>query len=114
VLPSAEPDTVELGWLRGGRWGGFARLDFESKDGNPVSLDARLRELASGVKPETAPHRARLEQLAILSRWFYSSWRDGEMLIFDDWEKIPYRKLVNAVSRVAAGQKRKPAPEPSR
>ncbi len=54
VLPSAEPDAVELGWLRGGRWGGFARLDFESKDGNPVSLDARLRELASGVKPETA------------------------------------------------------------
>ena len=51
---------------------------------------------------------ARVEQLAILSRWFYSSWRDGEMLIFDDWEKIPYRKLVNAISRVAAEQKRKP------
>jgi len=44
-----------------------------------------------------------MEQLAILSRWFYSSWRDGEMLLVDDWQKIPYRKLVNAVSRVAKG-----------
>jgi hypothetical protein len=105
---------VELGWLRAGRWCGFARLDFESKDGNPVSLDARLRELASGVRPETAPHAARMEQLAIVSRWFYSSWRDGEMLIFDDWDKLPYRKLVNAISRVAAEQRRKPAADASR
>ena len=108
VLPSAEEDAIELGWLRAGNWGGFARLDFESRDGNPVSLDARVRELSSAVRPESAPHAARVEQLAILSRWFYSSWRDGEMLIFDDWEKIPYRKLVNAISRVAAEQKRKP------
>src|SRR5581483_11698339 len=77
VLPSAEPEAVELGWLRAGRWGGFARLDFESRDGNPVSLDARLRELASGVTPATVSNSARMEQLAILSRWFYSSWRDG-------------------------------------
>ncbi len=109
VLPSAEPDAIELGWLRAGKWGGFARLVFESRDGNPVSLDARLRELTSAVTPEPVARAARLEQLAILSRWFYSSWRDGEMLIFDDWEKIPYRKLVNAISRVAAEQRRKPA-----
>ena len=43
----------------------------------------------------------RMEQLAILSRWFYSTWRDGEMLLVDDWHKMPWRKLVNAVSRVA-------------
>src|SRR5262249_48364042 len=52
VLPSADADAVELGWLRAGKWCGFARLEFESRDGNPISLDARLRELASGVMPE--------------------------------------------------------------
>jgi excinuclease UvrABC nuclease subunit len=114
VMPSAEPNAVELGWLQRGRWGGFARLDFETREANPVSLDARLRELASAVMPEPTPHAERMEQLAILSRWFYSSWRDGEMLIFDDWEKIPYRKLVNAVSRVAAEQRRNAAPDASR
>jgi excinuclease UvrABC nuclease subunit len=114
VLPSAESDAIELGWLRAGKWGGFTRLDFESRDGNPVSLDARLREMSSTITPDSVSPAARMEQLAILSRWFYSSWRDGEMLIFDDWEKIPYRKLVNAISRVAAAQKRKPAGDVSR
>jgi len=41
----------------------------------------------------------------VLSRWFYSSWCDGEMLVVDDWEKLPWRKLVNAVSRVAGAQR---------
>ena len=31
----------------------------------------------------------RMEQLAILARWFYSSWCDGELLLVDDWAKDP-------------------------
>lgn len=112
VLPSAETGAVELGWMRAGQWAGLTRLVFESREANPVSLDARLRELGDGIAlGQPAKNRgsnlARLEQLAIVSRWFYSSWRDGEMLIFEDWEKIPYRKLVNAISRVAAEQRTK-------
>ena len=42
-----------------------------------------------------------MEQLAVLSRWRYSTWCDGELLMVDDWSKIPYRRLVNAVARVA-------------
>jgi excinuclease UvrABC nuclease subunit len=107
VLPSAEPEAVELGWLRAGRWCGITRLEFESREGNPVSLDARVREIAQTIAPGSAGKAVRMEQLAILARWFYSSWRDGEMLIFDEWEKIPYRKLVNAISRVAAEARKK-------
>ena len=43
----------------------------------------------------------RQEYLAILARWYYSSWREGEWIGFANFEDIPYRKLVNAVSRVA-------------
>ena len=103
VVPSAAPEAVELGWLRDGYWQGFARLEFAPADGRVASLDARLRELATAVPRHESGAAERMEQLAILSRWFYSSWRDGEMLLVDDWEKIPYRKLVNAVSRVAKG-----------
>jgi hypothetical protein len=46
--------------------------------------------------------RERQEYLALLARWYYSSWRDGEWLPFESYDDIPYRKLVNAVSRVAA------------
>ncbi len=33
IAPSAEPECVELGWLRGGYWQGFTRLDFRIADG---------------------------------------------------------------------------------
>ena len=71
-----------------------------------MSLDARLRELAQAVESAPSPGgKERMEQLAIVSRWFYSSWRDGELLMVDDWSKIPYRKLVNAVSRIVQTQR---------
>jgi hypothetical protein len=110
VTPSAAADSVELGWMRGGSWQGFRRLDFALADGRAVSLDQRLRETAASI-PETRPAPVeRMEQLAILSRWFYSTWRDGEMLVVDDWSKMPWRKLVNAVSRIAKGEPQKPHP----
>jgi len=103
ITPSAQPESVDLGWIRRGAWQGFRRLEFALADGQTISLDARLRETA-GLIAETRPATVdRMEHLAILSRWFYSSWRDGEMLIVDDWNKMPWRKLVNAVSRVAKG-----------
>jgi len=113
ILPSAAPDSVELGWMRNGRWQGLRRLEFTTADGGAISLDTRLREIATSI-PETSGGGAeRMEQIAILSRWFYSSWRDGEMLLIDDWDRIPYRKLVNAVSRVAKAASEPPTPHPS-
>ncbi|HEX4136189.1 MAG TPA: hypothetical protein VHY84_16365 [Bryobacteraceae bacterium] len=102
VTPGSDPDTVDLGWLRGGSWQGFSQLEFNTADGTSVSLDARLRDLALAVPLKAAFGVERMEQLAVIARWFYSSWCDGELLLVDDWEKIPYRKLVNAVSRIAA------------
>jgi hypothetical protein len=105
VTKAPDADAVELGWLREGSWQGFSRLDFHPADGASVSLDARLRELAQSVPRHAAAGIERMEQLATVARWFYSGWCDGELLLFDDWEKIPYRKLVNAVSRVLQGKK---------
>jgi hypothetical protein len=62
-------------------------------------MDRRLRELCAGISPGASPD---LEHLAILVRWQGSSWRDGEWIGFDSFEKIPYRKIVNAVARVAS------------
>jgi excinuclease UvrABC nuclease subunit len=115
VVPATDPATIALGWLRGGHWQGFRNLDFiTADDGRPVSLDSRLRDMAAGIIP--SPSRSateRMEHLAILSRWFYSGWCDGELLMIDDWNKIPWRKLVNAVSRIAAAASQKP-PRPNK
>ena len=40
------------------------------------------------------------EHLALLARWHYSTWSDGEWIGFRSLEEIPYRKLVRAISRV--------------
>ena len=94
VVPSAQPETVDLFFLAGGRW-----LDprlFSLSE--TASMDQRLRELCAGISPGSAPD---LEHLAVLLRWHGSSWRDGEWIGFDSLEKIPYRKIVNAVARIA-------------
>jgi excinuclease UvrABC nuclease subunit len=104
VTGGVNPNTVELGWMRNGSWQGFSALEFAPADGTSVSLDARLRELAQSVPEKRVMGIERMEHLAVLARWLYSGWCDGELLPIDDWSKIPYRKLVNAVSRIAHGQ----------
>ena len=45
----------------------------------------------------------RQDSLALLRRWLYSSWRQGEIVVFEGFDRIPYRKIVNAISRVMRG-----------
>jgi excinuclease UvrABC nuclease subunit len=104
ITRSSAPDAVEMWFIRGGDWQQPLRFNFEVRDGKPVSLDRKLRETFSSIEPRKLTARERQEYLALLARWYYSSWRDGEWLAFDSYEDIPYRKLVHAISRVAHGE----------
>jgi hypothetical protein len=64
-------------------------------------MDSRLKDLVASLEPASVPARERQEHLAILARWFYSSWRDGEWIRFEALDKLPFRKIVGAISRVA-------------
>jgi len=97
VTPSAQAEAVELWFLLRGCWQEPRRFSLSETAGAGQSMDHRLREMISSVQPGGAPN---LEHLAILLRWQGSSWRDGEWLGFDSLERIPYRKLVNAIGRV--------------
>ena len=101
ITPSVAPDAVELWIVRGGWWLGPRRFSFEVREGKPVSLDGALRETFNSLEPARLTARERQEYLALLARWYYSSWREGEWVAFEDFARIPYRKLVHAVSRVA-------------
>ncbi len=103
ICRSAAPDSVEMWMLRGGQWLEPRRFSFAVEQGRTISMDQRLRELFAAVTPLPTSARERQERLALLARWFYSSWRDGEWVAFDDYEHIPYRRLVNAISRVVHG-----------
>jgi excinuclease ABC subunit C len=101
ITRSLARDAVELWIVRGGLWCAPARFGFEIQEGKPVSLDRKLREVFTAMAPVKLTVRERQEYLALLARWYYSTWRDGEWLAFESFEDIPYRKLVNAINRVA-------------
>ena len=98
VTRSVEVESMSLWFLREGCWLDARTLSLSPAE-SVVPMDRRLREMAAGLEAPAA--RLRPDHLALLSRWFYSSWRDGEWLPFDDPANIPYRRLVNAIHRVA-------------
>ncbi len=101
ITQSAMPNAVELWIIREGQWQTPQRLSFEVQEGKPVSLDGKLREIFGGLGLRQLSMRERQEYLALLARWYYSSWRDGEWLPVENFENLPYRKFVHAISRVA-------------
>jgi excinuclease ABC subunit C len=104
VLPSHEPDAVKLCFLVGGAWRAGVSLSLRVEEGRSVPLDRRIRECVSALPSiRKTGARERQDHLALLASWFFSTWRDGEWVVFQAPDSIPYRKLVNAVHRVAAG-----------
>jgi excinuclease UvrABC nuclease subunit len=103
VTPSVEVEAVELWFFAGGLFLPARQFPLASPGDQIVSMDQRLRETAAGLEAPRASQKDRQEALALLARWYYSSWRDGELLLFESPAKIPYRKLVNAISRVVKG-----------
>ncbi len=99
VAKSLHPNAVTLFFLLDGLWHPPVPFPLQPADGRPVSLDRRLREAVDSLHP--SPEGARLEHLALLARWYYSSWRDGEWLGFPSLDAVPYRKVVNMIHRVS-------------
>jgi excinuclease UvrABC nuclease subunit len=101
VTASIDPEAVELFFLHRGCWQEPARFSVAGTGGGAVSMDKRLGELVAGAEWTTVSGRARQEQLALLARWYYSSWREGEWLPFESRERFPVRRLVRLISRIA-------------
>jgi excinuclease ABC subunit C len=103
VLPSADPATVALRFFLQGVW--LPETPFNLvQGGDMVPLDRRLREIAAGLKTPRVSLRERQEHVALLARWYYSSWRDGEWIPFPEIAELPYRRVVRAISHVASSQ----------
>ena len=107
VTPAAARQAVELRLLIAGSWQAAEEIlvTAEAAADQPVSLDRRLRERLERPMPAERPLAERQEHLALLARWGYSSWRDGEWLPVESWSRIPYRRLVNMVHRVATSER---------
>ena len=96
VTPCLAADSVLLWFVCQGAWQAPLRFPLTSF----VSLDQRLRELVGSIQPVSPPLSERQEHLALLARWHYATWSDGEWIGFSALDRVPYRKLVRAISRV--------------
>jgi excinuclease ABC subunit C len=104
VQRAVSGDAASLFPLFQGRVLAPLRLDL---GGHPaqISLDRQVREAIDEAELTPAADLAeRQDSLALLRRWLYSSWRQGEFVVFEGFDRIPYRKVVNAISRVVSGR----------
>ena len=100
VTPSTEPHQVVLWFLLAGVWQVPVPFSIALAD-QSVSMDRRVKDVVSGLAPLRVPPRERQEHLAILARWFYSSWRDSDWITILNLASAPYRKIIAAISRAA-------------
>ncbi|MGZ4787532.1 MAG: hypothetical protein ACXVZV_00980 [Terriglobales bacterium] len=111
VQPSAEPDSVTLFRIGGGRFSQPVQLPLnvaQEAGGKPLSMEARIHEVLAGVDVPQASAQETMEQLAILKRWYYRTSKTGELFLADDRGDLPWRRIVRGVSRVFKGEKEVP------
>ncbi len=97
---SVEPRRFRLWPMLQGFWQESLTLDFSVEDARARSLDHELRERLSEAFVTPQSHGKRIEDLAIFSRWYYSSWRDGQWFPFRTLADLNYRRLVREISNL--------------
>jgi excinuclease ABC subunit C len=89
--------AVKLWPMLAGFWQAPVRLDFAGvQEGR--SMDNLLRESITNSASAAQRDGRRVDDLSLLARWYYSSWRDGPWIPFSDPSKLNYRRLVREIS----------------
>jgi excinuclease ABC subunit C len=91
--------------LHAGRLRGPATLSLDENVASPVPLDQQLHELLdplgeAGGSEHAAPA---WEHLSLLARWYYSSFRTGELLMLPPSQEIPHTRLIRLCRKLIAG-----------
>lgn len=95
---SAAPRRFVLWPMLEGYWQEGVLLDFSAEESQAKSLDHEIRGRLSQALASPRLTGKRAEELAIFSRWYFSSWRDGEWFPFRTLADLNYRRLVRQVS----------------
>lgn len=127
VERGAEANSVVFFRVSAGELRGPATLLLDQKVASPVSLDEQMRLLlgslapaseasnpatGSAGEPETRselriarPNVSPLppwEHLALLARWYYSSFREGEFVLLGRGQEIPHARLIRLCRKLTS------------
>ena len=100
VQRGADPKTVVFFVIFRGEIQGPASLSLDEKVASPEPLDRQIQQTLSSLPPADLVSSARShplppwEHLALLSRWYYKSFREGEFLLLKRPDDIPHARLI--------------------
>jgi excinuclease UvrABC nuclease subunit len=106
LLPGAEAKSVIFFRILGGEIHGPATLSLDENVPNPTPLDRQIHDLMNALGGEATPtERATLppwEHLSLLARWYYSSFRQGELVMLNPDQAIPHSRLIRLCRKLLA------------
>lgn len=105
VLPGAQPKTVSFFLMCAGTLRGPGTLDLGENVTSPLSLDERFRLLFDELKSNAADSGQpgpSWEHLSLFSKWYYSSFRQGELVMLTSPTQIPHARLIRMCRRIVA------------
>jgi excinuclease ABC subunit C len=105
VLRGAEAKSAVFFRVSAGQLRGPVTLSLDENVPSPVPLDQQLHALLDPLVPPR-DSRAALpswEHLSLLARWYYSSFRQGELLMLPPNQEIPHARLIRLCRKVLAG-----------
>jgi|UPI00036C55E9 hypothetical protein len=91
---------IALWPMLAGYWQDPLHLDFSQPESQGKSLDRELRDALATHLQHPRTEGVRVEEIALLTRWYFSSWRDGDWFPFRSLEDLNYRRLVRAISNL--------------
>jgi excinuclease UvrABC nuclease subunit len=106
VERGAEANRLAFFRVVGGELHGPATLSFDENVSAPTPLDQSLQTLLSGLT--TGPGRPEAsslppwEHLSLLARWYYSSFREGELVMLNPDHTIPHSRLIRICRKLLA------------
>lgn len=106
VLPGAEAKSVVFFRIIAGEIRGPAALSLDENAPNPTPLDRQLHDLMESLggeanRPASSP-LPQWEHLSLLARWYYSSFRQGELVMLNSDQSIPHSRLIRICRKLLA------------
>jgi excinuclease ABC subunit C len=118
----AEPNSILFFRVRSGELQAPVALSLDQQVSSPVPLDEQIRKLLEGGEPEErfalppagevlpsqvsvttrGPALPSWEHLSLLARWYYSSFREGELVMLPGAQEIPHARLIRLCRRMLA------------
>ena len=103
VQPGAEPKSVTFFRIAASEIRGPVALSLDERVSSPLPLDERLRDLLEPLARHRAATLPPWEHLSLLGRWYYSSFREGELVMLDGAGTLPHARLIRICSKLVRG-----------